>query len=57
MSSPGNGSGNGLDPLIHEAARLQLVAVFKECEVAAYKKYLSEWKRVTSPKVKKAVGS
>lgn len=29
-------SGNGLDPLIHETARLQLVAVLNECEVADF---------------------
>jgi hypothetical protein len=27
---------NGLDPLIHEAARLQLVAVLNECELADF---------------------
>jgi len=31
-----NASGNGLDPVIHEAARLQLVAVLNECECADF---------------------
>lgn len=31
-----NGSANILDPLIHEAARLRLVAVLNECEVADF---------------------
>ena len=34
MSAPGNG--NGLDPVIHETARLQLVAVLNECETADF---------------------
>ena len=29
-------SGNGLDPLIHEAARLQIVAVLNECDLADF---------------------
>ena len=29
-------NGNGLDPLIHEAARLQLVAVLNECATADF---------------------
>ena len=36
MSRRGSPSTNGLDPMIHEAARLRLVAVLNECEVADF---------------------
>lgn len=36
MSIRASGNGTGLDPLIHETARLTMIAVLNECEVADF---------------------
>lgn len=36
MTAPSTDAGNGLDVLIHEAARLAIVSVLSECETADF---------------------
>jgi len=41
MTSPSGNRGNGLDTMIHEAARLAIVSVLSECETADFNVVLS----------------